>query len=53
MTYPDLAQGSEGRVPNRLIYSGGADLGVTKWLTIAADVLAQNVTVTMHRGFAS
>ena len=37
------AQGSEGRLPNRLIYSGGADLGVTKWLTIAADVLAQNV----------
>ncbi len=37
------AQGGEGRLPNRLIYSGGADWGVTKWMTIAADVLAQNV----------
>jgi len=37
------AQGGEGRLPNRLIYSGGADFGVTKWLTIATDVLAQNV----------
>lgn len=36
-------QGAEGRLPNRLIYSGGADLGVTKWLTLAADVLAQDV----------
>jgi hypothetical protein len=37
------AQGGEARLPNRLIYSAGADWGVTKWLTIAADVLAQNV----------
>ena len=37
------AQGGEARLPNRLIYSGGADWGVTKRLTLAADVLAQNV----------
>ena len=37
------AQGHEGRLPNRLIYSGGADWGVTKRMTIAVDVLAQNV----------
>jgi hypothetical protein len=37
------AQGGEGWLPNRLIYSGGADFGVTRRLTLAADVLAQNV----------
>jgi hypothetical protein len=37
------AQGAEARLPNRLIFSGGADWGVTKRLTLAVDVLAQNV----------
>jgi hypothetical protein len=37
------AQGGEARLPNRLIYSAGADWGVTKWMTIAGDLMAQNV----------
>ena len=37
------AQGGEGRLPNRLIYSAGADFGVTKWMTFAGDLMAQNV----------
>jgi hypothetical protein len=36
-------QGGNGQLPNRLIYSGGADWGVTRWLTFAADVLEQRV----------
>ena len=32
-----------GQLPNRLIYSGGADWAVTRWLTLAADILAQRV----------
>ena len=35
--------GDKGGLPNRLIYSGGADWRVTKRFTIAADVLAQRV----------
>lgn len=35
--------GNKGGLPNRLIYSGGVDWGVTRRLTIAADVLAQRV----------
>ena len=37
------SQGGKGQLPNRLLYSGGADWGVTKWLTLAADVLEQRV----------
>jgi hypothetical protein len=35
--------GNKGGLPNRLIYSGGADWRLTRRLTIAADVLAQRV----------
>src|SRR6266481_3842757 len=35
--------GNKGGLPNRLIYSGGADWRVTRRLTVAADVLAQRV----------
>ena len=35
--------GGNGQLPSRLIYSGGADWAVTRWLTLAADVLAQRV----------
>jgi len=37
------SSGGHGQLPNRLIYSGGADWGATHWLTFAADVLAQHV----------
>jgi hypothetical protein len=37
------AQGAEARLPYKLIYSGGADWGVTKRFTLAADILGQNV----------
>ena len=35
--------GAETRLPDRLIYSGGADWGISKRLTVAADVLEQRV----------
>ena len=35
--------GAETRLPDRLIYSGGADWGISKRLTVAADVLEQHV----------
>ena len=37
------SNGGEARLPNRFLYSAGADWGVTKWITVAADVLAQRV----------
>ena len=37
------AAGKNGHLPNRLFYSGGADVRVTKWMTIAADALSQRV----------
>jgi hypothetical protein len=33
--------GNKGKLANRLSYSGGADWGAEKWLTIAGDVLVQ------------
>jgi hypothetical protein len=57
--------GGNGQLPDRLIYSGGADWGIFKHLTIAADVIAQwvkdspratidqNVQVTVGNGSAS
>jgi hypothetical protein len=35
--------GNKGRLPNRLIYSAGADWRLTRRMTIAADVLEQRV----------
>jgi hypothetical protein len=35
--------GSKGRLPNRLIYSAGADWRLARRLTIAADILEQRV----------
>jgi hypothetical protein len=35
--------GKKGRLPNRLIYSAGADWRLTRRITVAADVLAQRV----------
>jgi len=37
------SSGTNGQLPNRLIYSGGADWAITRWLTVAADVLEQRV----------
>jgi len=37
------SSGSNGQLPNRLIYSGGADWAITRWVTLAADVLEQRV----------
>ncbi len=37
------SSGSNGHLPNRLIYSGGADWAITRWVTLAADVLEQRV----------
>jgi hypothetical protein len=37
------ANGGKGSLPNRLIYSGGADWRVVRRFTLAADVLAQRV----------
>jgi len=36
-------QGGKGHLPDRLFYSGGADWGMTKWMTIAGDVLSQRI----------
>lgn len=35
--------GGSAQLPNRFIYSGGADWGITKRLTLAVDALAQRV----------
>jgi len=37
------AAGNETRLPDRLIYSGGADWGILRRVTIAADILEQRV----------
>lgn len=37
------SRGGKARLPERLLYSGGADWGIAKRLTIAADVLEQRV----------
>ncbi len=37
------SSGANGQLPNRLIYSGGADWAITRWVTLAADVLEQRV----------
>ena len=37
------AAGDKGHLPNRLFYSGGADVRATKWMTVAIDALAQRV----------
>lgn len=37
------AAGNKGHLPNRLFYSGGADVRATKWMTVAFDALSQQV----------
>jgi hypothetical protein len=37
------SQGGKADLADRLSYSGGADWGATKWMTIAGDVLVQRV----------
>jgi len=39
----DVATGTEKRLPTQFFFSGGADVGVTRKLTIAADLLGQRV----------
>ena len=35
--------GTKGRLPNQLLYSGGMDAGVTRKLTLAVDLLGQRL----------
>jgi len=35
--------GGSGQLPNRLLFSAGADWGITKWMTLAVDVIGQQV----------
>jgi hypothetical protein len=37
------AAGEKGHLPNRLFYSGGADVRATNWMTIDIDALSQRV----------
>lgn len=37
------SNGGSGHLPNRLIFSAGADWGITKWATIAVDLIGQEV----------
>jgi hypothetical protein len=37
------SSGAHGQLPNRFLYSGGADWGITKRFTLALDALAQRV----------
>jgi hypothetical protein len=39
----DLATNTEDRLPTEFLYSGGADFGLTKRLTLAADIIGQHV----------
>jgi hypothetical protein len=35
--------GGSGQLPNRLLFSAGADWGITRWMTLAVDVIGQQV----------
>jgi hypothetical protein len=37
------SQGGKAHLADRLSYSGGADWGVTRWMTIASDILVQRI----------
>lgn len=39
----DVLTGQKERFPGQLTYSGGADVWATKWLTVAVDLLGQQV----------
>jgi len=42
----NVATGSSGKLPNQFFYSGGVDVGITKRLTVAADLLGQRLSST-------
>ena len=37
------SSGRSGQLPNRLLFSAGADWGITRWMTLAVDVIGQQV----------
>ena len=39
----DLVAGTSAHLPNRLVYTAGADVSMTKWLTGAFDILGQRL----------
>jgi hypothetical protein len=39
----DVATGQKAELPDQFVYAGGVDIGVTKWATLALDVLGQRV----------
>jgi hypothetical protein len=39
----DVATGRKEELPDQFVYAAGADVGVTKWATLALDVLGQHV----------
>ncbi len=44
----NVAKGTTGKLPNQFFYSGGVDLGATKRLTVAADLLGQRLSSTVR-----
>ncbi len=44
----DIATGAKGRLPREFLYSAGVDVGVTRRLTVAADLLGTHVFNTFR-----
>lgn len=39
----DISTGNKQKLPGDLTYSGGADIWLTKWITVAADLVGQQI----------
>jgi len=44
----DISAGTKARLPGQLLYSGGTDVWITKWLTGAVDLVGQQVLQTQR-----
>jgi hypothetical protein len=53
----NISEGAKGHLPNNLFYTGGADVGVNRRLTLAFDLLGQRVfnatSVQLNRPYTS